>query len=202
MARRIGSVGLFCAATDALPPAALAAASEFGAACAANNLRLVYGGSGRGLMGIAARAAMEGGGEVVGVMPRMLANRERATTDITELVMVDSLAARKERMAELSDAFVALPGGIGTINEILEMVTWFDIGIHRKPTILCNVDGFWDPWEHMVKSIETYGVFRPGFRDSYRLAADVETAIAGVMAHLNRQPSRQTAHIEQRGTGL
>ena len=105
--------------------------------------------------------------------------------------MVDSLAARKERMAELSDAFVALPGGIGTINEILEMVTWFDIGIHRKPTILCNIDGFWDPWERMVQSIEGYGVFRPGFRMSYRLAGDVNGAIAAVIDHL-----RQTAGNE------
>ena len=142
-------------------------------------------------MGLAARAAMAAGGEVVGVMPRMLAGRERASTDITELVMVDSLAARKERMAELSDAFVALPGGIGTINEILEMVTWFDIGIHRKPTILCNIDGFWDPWERMVQSIEGYGVFRPGFRMSYRLAGDVNGAIAAVIDHL-----RQTAGNE------
>ena len=98
--------------------------------------------------------------------------------------MVDSLAERKERMAALSDIFVALPGGIGTIHEILEMVTWFDIGIHRKPTILCNIDGFWDPWERMVQSIEGYGVFRPGFRLSYRLACDVPDAIAGVLDHL------------------
>jgi uncharacterized protein (TIGR00730 family) len=186
MKRRIGSVGLFCAATDALPPNAQAAAAAFGAACAASNLRLVYGGSGRGLMGIAARAAMREGGEVVGVMPRMLAGRERATTEITRLVMVDSLAGRKERMAELSDAFVALPGGIGTINEILEMVTWFDIGIHRKPTILCNIDGFWDPWEQMVQAIEGYGVFRPGFRMSYRLADSVQAAITGVIDHLKQ----------------
>ncbi len=191
MTRRIGSVGLFCAATDALPPNAQTAAYAFGAACAESGLRLVYGGSGRGLMGIAARAAMAAGGEVVGVMPRMLAGRERATTDITELVMVDSLAARKERMAELSDAFVALPGGIGTINEILEMVTWFDIGIHRKPTILCNIDGFWEPWERMVQSIEAYGVFRPGFRMSYRLASAVDGAIAAVIDHLRQTASKE-----------
>jgi hypothetical protein len=191
MTRRIGSVGLFCAATDALPPNAQAAASELGTACAGSGLRLVYGGSGRGLMGIAARAAMDAGGEVVGVMPQMLANRERATTAITELVMVDTLAARKERMAELSDVFIALPGGIGTINEILEMVTWFDIGIHRKPTILCNVDGFWDAWERMVQSIEGYGVFRPGFRTSYRMAGDVREAIAGAIDHLKQTTSKE-----------
>jgi uncharacterized protein (TIGR00730 family) len=192
MTRHIGSVGLFCAATDALPPNAQAAAHDFGTACAANRIRLVYGGSGRGLMGIAARAAMAGGGEVVGVTPKLLADRERATTEITELVMVDSLAARKERMAELSDVFVALPGGIGTINEILEMVTWFDIGIHRKPTILCNIDGFWGPWERMVQSIEAYGVFRPGFRMSYRLAHDVQDAIAGVIGHLKETTGELT----------
>jgi len=200
MTRRIGSVGLFCAATDALPPNACKAAADFGTACAANELRLVYGGSGRGLMGIAARAAMGAGGEVVGVMPRMLAGREHATAEITELVMVETLAARKERMAELSDIFVALPGGIGTINEILEMVTWFDIGLHRKPTILCNIDGFWDPWEQMVESIEGYGVFRPGFRNSYCLAADVPSAIAGAMDHLKQaKPSNGAQRTEEVG---
>jgi uncharacterized protein (TIGR00730 family) len=115
--------------------------------------------------------------------------------------MVDTLAARKERMAELSDVFVALPGGIGTINEILEMVTWFDIGLHRKPTILCNIDGFWDPWEHLVRSIEAYGVFRPGFRKSYFLAADVPGAIAGAMEHLTQsnKPSNGKQHTEEVG---
>ncbi len=191
MTRRVGSVGLFCAAADSLPSTARTAAADFGAACAAAGLRLVYGGSGRGLMGLAARAAMEAGGEVIGVMPRMLADRERATTEISELVMVDSLAERKERMAALSDAFVALPGGIGTINEILEMVTWFDIGAHRKPTILCNIDRFWDPWECMVQEIERYGVFRPGFRMSYRLAGDVQSAIAGVLDHLRETANRE-----------
>lgn len=187
-----GSVGLFCSASDGLPPAAGAAAAAFGAACARSGLRLVYGGSSRGLMGIAARAAMAAGGQVVGVMPRHLVARERATAEITELHLVDSLAARKQMMADLSDIFVALPGGVGTLDEAVEMITWFDTGVHRKPTLMCNIDGFWDFWPAMIAAMDSYGVCRPGLRGAFRMVADVDAAVAAVREHL-AGPARAAA---------
>ncbi|MBM3627364.1 MAG: TIGR00730 family Rossman fold protein, partial [Alphaproteobacteria bacterium] len=117
-------MGLFCSASDGLPDAYRAAAAEFGRLCAARGFRLVYGGSGRGLMGAAAHAALDGGGDVVGVMPRHLVERERAETRLADLRIVDSLAARKQVMAELSDVFFVLPGGVGTLDEAFEMITW------------------------------------------------------------------------------
>ncbi len=128
MTRR--SVCLFCSAVEDLPESARELAADFGAACAARGLRLVYGGSGRGLMGIAARAAAAAGGEVLGIMPRHLIRPERAADNIGTLLIVDSLAERKQRMTEAADLFVALPGGIGTLNELIEMLTLNDLRLH------------------------------------------------------------------------
>ncbi|TMH50930.1 MAG: TIGR00730 family Rossman fold protein, partial [Betaproteobacteria bacterium] len=139
------SVCLFCSAVEDLPVAARSLAAEFGAACAGRGLRLVYGGSGRGLMGIAARAAAAAGGDVLGIMPRHLIRPERAAADLGTLEIVESLAERKQLMTESADLFVALPGGIGTLDELLEMLTMNDLGLQDKPVILCASDGFWQP---------------------------------------------------------
>src|SRR5437879_8375817 len=121
MARR--SVCLFCSAVEDLPAAARSLAAEFGVACAGRGLRLVYGGSGRGLMGIAARAAAAAGGEVLGIMPRHLIRPERAAADLGTLKIVESLAERKQLMPECADLFVPLPGVTGTLAELPELVT-------------------------------------------------------------------------------
>ncbi len=174
------SVGLFCSASDGLPAAAQDAAAAFGTGVARHGWRLVYGGSDRGLMGVAARAAMTASGTVLGVMPRGLIQREQAAARITELRIVDTLAQRKEAMIAESDLFVGLPGGIGTLDELLEVITTFDIGLHAKPTVLCNVDGFWDPFVAMVKALDAYGVLRPGVMQSFALAADVDATLAAI----------------------
>lgn len=184
MTAPIGSVCLFCSAVDGLPQVFRDAAAEFGTACARQRLRLVYGGSGRGLMGEAARAAMAAGGEVIGVMPRFLIAPEVANPDITELRLVDTLAQRKEIMGELADAFVCLPGGVGTLDELLEMVTTYDLRLHRKPTFLCNVDGFWEPFQAMIAAFDRRGVLRASFASSYRILPDVPAVMAALAAHL------------------
>lgn len=174
------SVGLFCSAVETLPPSFREAAQAFGTQCARRGWRLVYGGSRRGLMGEAARAAMAAGGEVIGVMPHFLSAPEVANHDITELRMVDTLARRKEVMCELSDAFVCLPGGVGTLDELLEMITLFDLRLHRKPTLLCNVDGFWEPFRALLDKFEACGVLRPTLRASYQIVADVPATMAAL----------------------
>jgi len=176
------SVGLFCSATDGLSAAAQDAAAAFGAGVARNGWRLVYGGSDRGLMGIAARAAMAAGGTVLGVMPRGLIQREQAAARITELRIVETLAQRKEVMIAEADLFVGLPGGVGTLDELLEVITTFDIGLHVKPTVLCDVDGFWQPFVAMVRGFDAYGVLRPGVMRSFALAADVDATLAAIAA--------------------
>lgn len=184
MTAPVGSVCLFCSAVDGLPESFRQAAAEFGRECAHRRLRLVYGGSGRGLMGEAARAAMEAGGEVIGVMPRFLIAPEVANPDITELRLVDTLAQRKEVMGDLADAFVCLPGGVGTLDELLEMVTTYDLQLHRKPTFLCNIDGFWDPFDAMIAAFGRRGVLRPRFASSYRLLPDVPAVMVALAAPL------------------
>ena len=171
------SVCLFCSAVEDLPAAARELAAEFGAACAARGLRLVYGGSGRGLMGIAARAAAAAGGEVLGFMPRHLVRPERAAENIGTLVIVESLAERKQRMSDAADLLVALPGGIGTLNELIEMLTLNDLGLQAKPMILCASDGFWQPFVAMIERFRAYGVLRPSVERSLSFAASVDEAM-------------------------
>jgi len=174
------AVGLFCSAVEGLPLSFRQAAAEFGTQCARRGWRVVYGGSRRGLMGEAARAAMAAGGEVIGVMPHFLSAPEVANHDITELRMVDTLAQRKEVMCALSDAFVCLPGGVGTLDELLEMITMFDLRLHRKPTLLCSVDGFWEPFRALLDALDARGVIRPSLRASYRIVPDVASVMAAL----------------------
>jgi uncharacterized protein (TIGR00730 family) len=179
------SVCLFCSAVEDLPVAAQELAADFGAACAARGLRLVYGGSGRGLMGIAARAAAAAGGEVLGIMPRHLIRPERAADNIGTLVIVESLAERKQRMTEAADLFVALPGGIGTLNELIEMLTLNDLRLQDKPVILCASDDFWGPFVALIERFRAYGVLRPSVERTLRVAASVDEAMLLIEDHLS-----------------
>ena len=178
------AVCFFGSASDAAPAAALAAARAFGAACAVNGWRLVYGGSRKGLMAAAAGAAMAGGGEVVGVMPRLLVARELADPTITRLHVVDSLAERKQMMADLADVFVALPGGFGTLDELVEMVTWHDLGVHRKATFLCNIDGFWGPFLALIERFRADNMVRPSVEGSLIVVDSAAALIDAVERHL------------------
>ena len=178
------SVGLFCSASDDMPETYRDAAREFGTLCAAHGLKLVYGGSGRGLMGLAAHAALAGGGHVTGVMPRHLAGRERAETRLADLRMVDSLAERKQTMADLSDIFFVLPGGVGTLDEAFEMVTWYDLGLHRKPTIFVDIDGFWGPVLDMFDHLDRRRMLRAHVRDGYGRIGTV-AEMPGAVARLH-----------------
>jgi len=167
------SVCLFCSAKEGLPAAAQNLAAQFGSACAARGLRLVYGGSGRGLMGVAARAAVAAGGEVLGIMPRQLMRPEHAAADLGTLVIVETLAERKQRMTEAADLFVAIPGGIGTLNELIEMLTLNDLGLQAKPVILCATDGFWEPFGVLIERFQSYGVLRASIAQFLRHATSV-----------------------------
>jgi len=143
------SVCLFCGASDAADPAFLTAATTFGAAAAAEGVRLVYGGGGVGLMGAAARAAHQGGGEVLGVMPAFLRRREMLFDDV-ETLIVPNMHERKRIMFEQSDAFAVFPGGIGTLEEVVELMSWRRLDLHRKPIVFLNQDGFWNSLFHFI----------------------------------------------------
>lgn len=174
------SVCFFGSANDSVPEAMLVAARDFGSACAQRGWRLVYGGSRKGLMAAAAAGALTGGGEVIGVMPQRLVQRELANPNITELHVVDTLAERKQLMADLSQAFVAVPGGVGTLDELIEMVSWFDLGIHRKPTFLCNLDGYWDPLLSQIEVMRARGMLRPNAGGSLIPVTSIDALVEGL----------------------
>lgn len=136
---------VFCGSRQGQSPAFAEAAMRTGRLLAVRGIRLVYGGGSVGLMGILADACLEAGGHVTGVITRHLMDREVGHRGCTELVLVDTMLERKTRMAELSDAFLSLPGGIGTLDELFEMLTWSQIHLHDKPNALLNVEGYYDP---------------------------------------------------------
>ena len=137
-------VCVFCGSSEGARPVYAEAARRLGAELVARKMGLVYGGCAAGLMGVIADAVLEGGGEVIGVIPEPLVARELAHTRLTELRIVGSMHERKATMASLSDGFIALPGGLGTLDEMFEILTWAQLGIHTKPVGVLNVDGYWD----------------------------------------------------------
>jgi uncharacterized protein (TIGR00730 family) len=171
------SVCLFCGSSDRSDPAYTVAAQEFGALTAAAGWRLVYGGGGVGLMGASARSAHEAGGRVLGVMPGFLRSRERLFDEVETLV-VTSMHERKTIMYDQSDAFVVAPGGVGTLEEVIEVLSWKRLDLHHKPVIFLNINGFWDT---LLAAIET-GIEQKmtpdTFRQAYSVVNTVEEAIA------------------------
>ncbi|WP_345750265.1 LOG family protein [Microbacterium rhizophilus] len=162
----IRSVTVFTGSSAGADPAYARAAVDVGQALAARGMGVVYGGGNVGLMGAVSTAAREAGGEVHGVMPEALVDKEIAHPDLTTFEIVPDMHARKMRMAELADAFVALPGGIGTVEEFFEVWTWLQLGIHRKPVAVYDVRGFWRPMLTMVDRMVEEGFVADTFRDS------------------------------------
>lgn len=142
---RVRSVCLFCGSSNAAHPEFLDAAAAFGRFLAAQDIRLVYGGGGIGLMGAAAKAAHNAGGKVLGVMPDFLRRREVIYDDV-ETIIVNNMHDRKRIMFEQSDAFAVFPGGIGTLEEVVELMSWRRLDLHRKPIVFLNARGFWQPF--------------------------------------------------------
>jgi uncharacterized protein (TIGR00730 family) len=156
----VNRVCVFCGASSGRLPAYADAARSFGTALAGRGLGLVYGGGRVGLMGAVADAALAAGGEVVGVIPQELVDRELAHDGVTELHVVGSLHERKALMAELADAFVALPGGFGTLDELLEQLTWSQLGLHAKPIGLYEVEDYWRPLIALARHATEEGFVR------------------------------------------
>jgi len=141
----LNQVCVYCGSGAGEDPAYAESARVLGHALAKAGIRLVYGGGSVGLMGIIARSVLDGGGEVTGIIPRFLEKRERVFPDVSDLIVTENMHERKMLMFERADAFVALPGGIGTLEEYIEQLTWVQLGQHQKPVLLANIAGFWQP---------------------------------------------------------
>ena len=175
------SVCLFCGSSDRSDPTYTAAARDFGEQAVRAGWRLVYGGGGVGLMGAAARAAHEAGGRVLGVMPGFLRSRERLYDEVETLV-VTSMHERKTIMYDQSDAFVVAPGGVGTLEEVIEVLSWKRLDLHAKPVIFLNINGFWDGLLKVLEHSIAEGMTPESFREAWSVVATVEQAIALMQA--------------------
>jgi hypothetical protein len=156
-AAHFGSVCVFTGSSPGARPGYLEAAAALGTALARRGLTLVYGGARVGLMGAVADAALAGGGRVLGVMPRALVDREVAHQGLTELIITADMHTRKARMAGLADAFLALPGGYGTLEELFEVITWRQLGLHRKPIGLMDHEGYWNGLRDFLDHMKVEG---------------------------------------------
>ena len=171
------SIAVFCASASGARPEYRAAAEELGRALASRGLGLIYGGARVGLMGAVADAALAAGGHVVGVIPHVLVDKEVAHQGITELHVTSTMHTRKALMAEKADAFLILPGGYGTLEEMLEAVTWAQLGLHAKPVILINTANFWDTFLTFLDSTVHAGFLQPKNRHLLQLAANAQQAV-------------------------
>jgi uncharacterized protein (TIGR00730 family) len=174
-------VAVYCGSTNGTNPAFLVEARALGAAIAAAGLGMVYGGACAGLMGAVADAALAGGAEVIGILPDMLSGKEIAHAGLTSLEVVSTMHERKARMAELADAFVSLPGGYGTLEEMLEAVTWAQLRLHAKPCILINTAGYWDGLLTFLDTAVAAGFLRAKNRGLLRVATNAEEAVGLVV---------------------
>jgi uncharacterized protein (TIGR00730 family) len=177
----IDSVCVYCGSSDAADPAWLDAAARLGGAIARDNLRLVYGGGGVGLMGACARAAHAAGGRVLGVMPAFLA-RQEFLLEAVETVIVTSMHERKIMMFEAADAFVVLPGAIGTLEEAVELLSWRRLGLHAKPIAFYNPGGFWRPLFDLFDRFVDARLVPPEFPECWTAVSDVADILPALRA--------------------
>jgi uncharacterized protein (TIGR00730 family) len=177
---RIRSIAVFCGSQQGNDPAFAEAAQALGRGLAETGIRLVYGGGRIGLMGVLADAALGAGGEVVGVIPEFLMRREVAHRGVTQMLSADSMHGRKQRMFELSDAFVSLPGGLGTLDETIEIITWRQLGLHHKPVLVCDVAGSARPLLAAIEAAIARGFASPQSRALF----EVLDGVPAVLSHI------------------
>jgi uncharacterized protein (TIGR00730 family) len=170
-------VAVYCGSANGTNPAFLAEARALGAAIAAAGLGMVYGGANVGLMGAVADAALAGGAQVIGILPDLLAGKEIAHVGLTSLELVPTMHQRKARMVELADAFLVLPGGYGTLEEVLEAVTWAQLRLHAKPCILINTANYWDGLLAFLDTAVAAGFLKAKNRALLRVAATAQEAV-------------------------
>lgn len=184
---RARRVAVYCGSANGMNPAFLAEARALGSAIAGVGLGLVYGGASVGLMGAVADAALAGAAEVIGVLPEILAGSEIAHSRLTRLEVVRTMHARKARMVHLADAFLILPGGYGTLDELMEIVTWKQLRLHCKPCVLINTAGYWDGLLAFLDTAVEAGFLKAENRSLLEVARNAEEAVGMVQATGNRQ---------------
>jgi uncharacterized protein (TIGR00730 family) len=195
--QRLESTCVFCGSSDDADPEFLAAASELGRQLAEARIRLVYGGGGVGLMGAVARGAHAAHGEVLGIIPTFLVAQERAL-EVVEHIIVDNMHERKMLMFLRSDSFVVLPGGIGTLEEVVELLSWRRLELHAKPVVFYNPRGFWDPLFKLFQHTVNENLTPPEFMDAW-VSVDTVDEIVPALVGQGLEPFPSEAAVGRRG---
>src|SRR5205807_6702964 len=190
---QIRKVCVYCGSSAGTDPAYVAAATRLGEILAEAGIGLVYGGGSAGVMGALARSMQVHGGEIVGVIPEFLSVKENMFRGATELVVTHGMHDRKQVMFERSDAFVALPGGIGTLEELVEQLTWAQLGRHRKPILIANLKGFWDRLPGLFEHMGRAGSIHSATRLNFLVADNVEGILPALRAAAAAVPEHETA---------
>ena len=193
----LNKICVFCGSGSGKSPHFAETARRFGQNLAEAGVGLVYGGGGLGLMGEVARAVLEHKGHVTGIIPSFLSEKEHMLRDVQELIVTEDMHQRKRLMFERSDAFVALPGGIGTLEELVEQLTWSQLGRHTKPIILANIDGFWDPLCALLDHMRAQAFIREGMNVRFITVARAEDILPAIAAAMPVQPKENAAVIER-----
>ncbi len=181
---KLANVCVYCGSSDGADPAFVDAGTRFGSLLADAGAGLVYGGASIGVMGAVAKSVLAGGGKVIGVIPEFLTRVEVQLNDVTELIVTDNMHNRKRVMFERSNAFVALPGGIGTLEELIEILTWAQLGRHNHPIIIANLNGFWDPLIELLDHMIKQKFVRSSVRRFYGVVDKVEDILPRIEAAL------------------
>ena len=179
---KLNCLCVYCGSREGGDPAHRAAAERLGVVMAERGIRLVYGGGGVGMMGVIADLVLAHGGHVTGVIPEFLVELEHGHPAVDELIVVDSMHERQRRMAELADGFLALPGGLGTLAETIEMVNWRKMSLHEKTVAVVNIGGYWNPLAAMVKGFVGNGFAHPASEALFTMVDSVDDAIAALEA--------------------
>lgn len=193
----IRSVCVYCGSSAGNDPRFAQAAQSFGAALARERIGLVYGGGNTGIMGLIARAVLEHGGHVTGIIPEFLKRRELGLEVAQEFLTVPDMHTRKRLMFERADAFVALPGGVGTLEELVEQLTWVQLGRHEKPVLILDVGGFWRPLLTLFAHMREQGFIKPEFEIRYLVAEKAEDVI-GMLRQAARRADVARTTLDER----
>lgn len=191
-------LAVFCGSQSGFDPVYSQAARELGQELVHRGLGLVYGGGRVGLMGEIATQVVAAGGEVIGVIPHSLAHKEIAFAEATELIVVDTMHARKAIMADRADAFLALPGGYGTCDELFEILTWAQLGIHAKPVGLLNINGFFTPLLVWLDHVVSEGLLKPRHRSLLLVSETISGLLDAVMCYVPSAPVEKWARPDDR----
>ena len=189
----IRNVCVYCGSAAGVDPRYVAAARTFGHALAEAGIGLVYGGGGKGMMGAVARATLENGGRVTGIIPEFLTQRDMLLDEAQTRIVVGDMHTRKRLMFEHADAFVALPGGIGTLEELVEQLTWVQLERHTKPVVIADIGGFWRPLLALFAHMREHGFIQPQFEVRYLVAQKIEDVLPMMQAAAERSATLGTA---------